>query len=314
MKPETIWVLVKSSILIVAFGIFAYGAYIGISGMMNYFGLKTKLIKEEMLILSKNMASQKVEFDTEKLENRIELLNKTITNLVESRNQDIVSFGKIVSRLESSIIEGKSELKVDEENQERTYDETLVYTNDSEGNKFPIAHVLYNPFLKGDEKWTSRPYPIKFTTQLTLGESDDRKDLYVHLFMENDDIKEYRGKKFPLTINEVEWIERPPKDKEFMFNPRVSLGASIGTKMYPNLGLSFYSYGRTIRDMDWAFLRLGAGANTDSIFFQLSPAEYNIGNHVPVVENLFFGPFVGYGLSSEDESKTIYGGSFDIPF
>jgi len=318
MKQETvwiIWIMVKIWILVMAISIFTFGSYTAISKVLEYFDLKNNLIKEEMKLLSKNMASIKTEYDAKKLKDRIDLLDDAIIELAKSRDQDIKAFGQIISQLESTIKSMNSDKYIDNEDPNKTFDQTLVYIKDSNNNDFPIAHVLYNPFLDTEDKWTTRTYPIKFTSQIALGESKDRKDAYVQLWMENDDIEEYKGKKFPVNIKDVEWIESPPKDKRFMFNPRLSLGASIGTDIYPNLGVSLFSFGRTNRDIDWSFLRIGLGGNDNSLFTQLSPLEYNIGCHIPLVENLFCGPIIGYEMNlNEKTTELLYGVSLDIPF
>ncbi len=301
-----IWLYCKSISLICIVLIIAGFAYVSAKEIINHFNIRNELVKEEMVRLSENIVSQKVQDSAALLNDRISQLDGSIIELTKQRNQQITAVGEVVARLESEIRDAKSNLYKNDEDPEKTFDQTVVYTKDAKGEDFPLAHVLYNPFLEGDDKWTTRSYPLTFKTKLIIAESGDRKDVIAETTMRNDTIKKYRGIDKPLKIQSVEWVER---SKRWMFNLRFALNVNITDDLYPGLGLTWFSYGKTKRDMDWKFINMGIGYN-DTFHLYLAPAEYNIGNHIPIVENMFVGPFIGL----DDNSKVEYGGIFSIPF
>jgi hypothetical protein len=63
----------------------------------------------------------------------------------------------------------------------------------------------------------------------------------------------------------------------------------------PNAQLFLFSKGMTKPDPDWIFVGLGAGydfINKDAVF-TISPLSYNIGHHIPMINNVFIGPTFG---------------------
>jgi hypothetical protein len=306
VKSDMVWSLSKAACLIAIVIIVGGFAYVSAKEIMNHFSIKNDLLKEEMVRLSENIVSQKVQDSAALLNDRITKLDSSILELVEQRGQQITAVGEVIARLESEIRDVKSNLYVDKEDPEKTMDDTVVYTKDAEGEDFPLAQVFYNPFLEGEDKWTTRSYPIQFKTKLIIAESGDRKDVIAETTMKNDTIEAYRGLDKPLSIESVEWVER---SKRWMFNPRLSLGMNVSDEPYPSLGLTWFSYGRTKRDMDWKFLNMGFGYN-DNFHLFLAPVEYNLGNHIPIIENLFIGPYIGVN----EESDLEYGGLLSLPF
>ena len=305
-NSEIIWTISKVACLVACVIIFAAAAYASCKALLEHFNLRNELIKEEMVRVSENIVSQRVQDSAAMLNNRIAKLDEAIIELVKSRDQQITAVGEVVARLEGKIQEVKSKLYEDREDPEKTFDQTVVYTKDAKGEDFPVAHVMYNPFYEGDEKWTTRAYPLTFKTQLIMAESGDVKDVIAKTTMRNDTIASYRGIDKPLRIDSIEWVER---SKKWMYNPRLSLGVNIGNSAYPSLGLSWFSYGKTKRDMDWKFLNVGVGYN-DDFHVYLAPVEYNLGVPTPVIENLFIGPYVGI----DEESDFEFGGIMSLPF
>lgn len=62
-----------------------------------------------------------------------------------------------------------------------------------------------------------------------------------------------------------------------------------------NVGLSVFSFGR-YRDLDWRFLRLGVGIDKNGLELSLSPVQYNFAQPLPIINNLWLVPQVGYNL------------------
>src|SRR5574343_341319 len=85
----------------------------------------------------------------------------------------------------------------------------------------------------------------------------------------------------------------------FWFNPKLDL--FVGYLYAPGahswqagLGLSFSGYGATPDDLTWRFFRLGTGVTSNDVFIDLSPAQYNLGQNIPLISNFWLTPSVGY--------------------
>jgi hypothetical protein len=129
-------------------------------------------------------------------------------------------------------------------------------------------------------------------------------------------MKETKGNLYPIKLTEVKWAKNKISHKSFSFlNPRLGLSGVFTNDFFaPTLDLSIASYGRTNVDMDWRFLTFGAGiSNTDEedddFVFSFSPAQWNFGKAVPLINNAFIGPSIGWA-----GGNTSFGVSFSIPF
>jgi len=305
MKFET-----AKNVFLVAIAIAVLGAaYVGAQEIMNHFALKNKLIQEQMVVLKESVVSNRIQIDTAALEKKISDLDRSITALVKERDQQITDIGKTVVSMKKSVdlVNRKSE-HVYKGKFEQYYKEIMA--KDAEGNEYPIAWVMFYPNNPEDKKWKSGTFASEIHQQIVLAENDERGDVYVEAWKK---VKKrgYKEREFPLKIESAEWVKREKTDKEWFFNPRLSLGAAFSSEMFPQLGVSFWSYGRTKTDMDWRILDVGIGVDSDNTYFTFSPAQYNIGHWLPLIDNTFIGPFIG--VSSDSDESTLFGISLDIP-
>ena len=308
MKFETIKTIVIIVIALVILG----AAYVGAKEIINHFTLKSKLIEAQMVRLSKSVISQQVQVNTKLLEDRIDGLDTVIKQTVKERDQQITDMGKSVAKIKSRV-----ELEKRESDKTYTgkreimhYEFKKIYAEDTEGKKYPVAWVMFFPNQVPGKKWKTGTYSIEIHERITLAENDKRVDSIVEVWLENNKNSKTKGIKYPINLESVDWVRREKKDRKWMWNPRLSLGMSIGEDAYPNLGLSMFSYGRTKRDMDWRFFDIGIGGNSDDWFVQFTPVEYNIGNFIPLVENIFAGPYVNIN----EDVEYGFGGQLAVPF
>lgn len=187
-----------------------------------------------------------------------------------------------------------------------TYFFKKVYTKDAKGNPFPVAWVMFYPFRDEKEQWKSGTYPIDFELNIVETQSKDgTENRYAEMFMSNDQMKETRGQLFPVKVKDIKWEKAPLREKSWSFNMRISAYANTmvneaGDGIFaPGLGVSFFSYGRTDRDIDWKFLGIGAVYDGKDPYLFVEPFSWNVGNVLPVVENLFIGPIGGMNTSGE---------------
>lgn len=310
MIGERIWLSVKIISICIVIGLTVYVGGPLVAKVMSLLEKKEELYNEQMIRIADNMVSQRIEFSNKLLEAKIENLNDKIISMAEKRDQEIIAVGEIVASLRQDMKEQRGFYYKDKEDSSKDYQETVIKKTLEDGSELPVAWAMYSPNIEGEEKWTTGSYPIKIHTKVAIGENEDRSDAYVESYMTSDVFNADKGKKFPITVDSVEWVQAPPKEKRWMFNPRVSLGFGVTNGIMASLETSFFSYGRTKGDMDWRFLSLGIGASSDHEYLYFAPVEYNVGKALPIIENLFISPFIGV----DDDNSTIWGAQIQIPF
>jgi hypothetical protein len=130
---------------------------------------------------------------------------------------------------------------------------------------------------------------------------------YLSLWELND-----KGEKVgKLELEKFEVVVQKPQFKSlYWWNPKLDIGLFLGGRVKDKLslfsgasvGLSFSGYGLTKNDLSWKFLHLGADFSSDTIGLSFSPALYNIAENLPLVSNLFLGPY--FSLTT-DGTKSI---------
>ena len=106
--------------------------------------------------------------------------------------------------------------------------------------------------------------------------------------------------------------DAPILSKHFRFDPHLDLGITVGLRLKspaasnlypsPNLGFSFFSYGKSKRENSWRFVRIGVGGlPSQGATITLSPVMFNVGAHMKssILANTYVHPFVGINLPSK---------------
>lgn len=192
------------------------------------------------------------------------------------------------------------------------YEFKKVYAKDTDGKQFPVAWVMYHPNQSEDKRWKTGTYPLEYHTKVIETENKDGSfNRYAEMHLENNQMEETKGIQYPVKLKNIEWAKVEEKECSWMLNPRLSMGGVVTTEsIYPGLGLSFFSYGKTTRDMDWKFLSVGIGGNADTLFCFFEPVAWNFGNVIPLIENAFAGPIVDVNIGG----GIGYGMGLSIPF
>lgn len=110
----------------------------------------------------------------------------------------------------------------------------------------------------------------------------------------------------PITSSQIKQIY--PSAKFSWFNPRLHLGFDAGLTVNnlpiqaaagPNLNVQVMSYGRYKTQPDLSILQLGAAYDIPSkkVDFMLRPFAYNVGQHLPLMNNLYLGPALHVGTN-----------------
>lgn len=189
-----------------------------------------------------------------------------------------------------------------------TNKQSIKLTERVVGEEIPFGEV-------GFSAWKENPWAIDVKDRIygvdtvTAVDYNGRKIPYNTMFVE------VNGQRYNLKIAEAEYKEIYKKPK-FHFYPRLFAGVDAGAyftqvsgAVAPNLQIALFNYGATKPNPDWTFLGIGLGYEiVDKNFsFVLSPVSYNVGQHLPFVDNIHVRPTVIFTPTGEFSIMTGLG-------
>lgn len=178
----------------------------------------------------------------------------------------------------------------------------LGLTEPFPGLEVPIGDVTFEAWK--EKPWSINILPRAYHVSTVLGQDEDgRHYVYNQMQIETD------GKRHKIPIQQAEFQEVYP-ESEFHFNPKIHLGVDVGAvvtdphaEVVPNVQVALFSYGRTKTNAhtEWSILGVGAGYGTQTQSFNVvvTPFNYNLGQHIPLIESLHLGPTVSVDTNGE---------------
>lgn len=239
--------------------------------------------------------------------------NSAALKAVEALGDKVSGIGQITGVSPQNVekkVEGEHIIDADGSRDLHTF---LVHSGleTKDGGKMPIATVYYSPEIEDSEdRVVTDAHKIEFKTNVIESISKDGNPTRtVEAWAENNWSLESKGKKYPVDLYIDSWvIKKPPKS--FMWNPNLALSVFASMdEFFPAFSVSLWSYGHTKKDTDWLFASMFIGASDDDVMVGFVPASYNIGNELPLVSNMFVGPFIGSNFK-----EVIFGVGLTIPF
>jgi hypothetical protein len=278
---------------------------------------RERAIKEPKIIYLENNAVKMQlvasKAKVKELKKILESKDSTILKAVKDGRERIDEIARIKGQLKSTrkLQQGSSHVYL----KGRKFDHHFIkiYNTAADGTEFPIAWAMFHPNQDDPSKlWKVGTFNMEFYVDIIETENRDGTfNRYVELSLENNKNSKTKGLVFPVEITDIRWAKNPIKDKRFSWNPRLSIcGVITNESVYPGLGLSLFSYGKTTGDMDFKFLSVGLGGTKTDVYGFLEPFSWNFGKALPLMENAFVGPVV----SINTESKIGYGLNLSIPF
>lgn len=156
--------------------------------------------------------------------------------------------------------------------------------------------------------WKEKPWdidirPREYHIATVLGQDENGRH-YIH----NKFQIEVDGERHDIPIEQAEFVEKLP-EAEFRFDTHLNLGVFVGgrvstsgdassAEVAPTLGVSFFSYGETKVIPTWKFLEVGVnyGSQAGTLGVHVNPVDYNIGEALPLIDNLYLGPTIGLDI------------------
>ncbi len=175
--------------------------------------------------------------------------------------------------------------------------QTLALNEDFGSIKVPIGSVGFSAWQK--EPWNIDIKAREYKLATVVGTDENQRTYFYNKFT-----VKVEGKEHIIPIATADTKQVYPEAKFSWFNPRLYLGidgsvglAPVKGEFTPNVGVQFMSYGRYKTQPDFSVLQVGAGYGTMSARPQLvvTPVSYNVGKHLPLMNNTYLGPSISVG-------------------
>lgn len=177
--------------------------------------------------------------------------------------------------------------------------QTLAVNEDFGTIKVPFGTV-------GFSAWQEKPWDInikarEYKVASVVGTDEDQRMYFYNKFTMSVDNKDYE-----IPIKAATTKQEYPEAKFSWFNPRLYLSANgvvgfnpVQGDFIPGLNVQVMSYGKYKKQPDLSILQLGVGYGVVSQRPQVlvMPISYNVGQHLPLMNNAYVGPSLSVGTN-----------------
>jgi len=254
---------------------------------------ETKIVGKEELenfLKGTELSVNKIKKDLQKMEADLSAVGKTVAS-IEGKIESDQSSDNSVSHTPP---DQPSECK---------FCDIYEYTTQLQKKDIKIGEMPYGTITFDASKakpWSLKYDDIDIIVNTALGLTKEKRRIFYHaIYLKNKSRPELKDKQYTLKLTSSEFVESIPfPTKWHWWAPsidisidnmltsenmgRYDLGASIG--------FTFLALGGTPEYSNWRFARLGLGFNTNGkIFGSFEPARYNLGDKLPLINDLWLG-------------------------
>lgn len=163
--------------------------------------------------------------------------------------------------------------------------------------KVPFGTIGFSAWQKAP--WSVDILPREYHVTNVVGTDENQRTYFYNKFSVKVD-----GKTYDVKISSAQTKQEYPEAKWSFMNPRLFAGIDGGfnisqnkAEFTPSASVSIISYGRFKAQPDFSVLQVGIGYGTVSRKPQLviTPFSYNIGKHIPLMNNTYIGPSLQAG-------------------
>lgn len=185
--------------------------------------------------------------------------------------------------------------------------------------RVPFGSVTFKAWK--NNPWDIEVYRRDYKISSVLSEDRDGRHYLHHKFTINSN-----GKDHTVEIKDAKYAETLPEARWEWWNPKIGMGLTAGVSLptsglsdkgvsgsvSPSLYFSPFSYGKTRPKPDWVFAQVGVGYESigKAAQFSLSPAMYNLGSVIDIINNSYVGPTI----SVDTKSNVTLGGTVAVTF
>lgn len=177
--------------------------------------------------------------------------------------------------------------------------QNLVLNEEFGQLKVPFGQVSFDASQQAP--WSLDVSQRQYNMDTVIGADENRKTYVYNKFSIKTGDKNY-----DVPIANSTTKQEYPTAKFSFWNPRLFIGVDGGIdvtkikgEISPTLSVGFMSYGQYKKLPDFSVLEVGIGYGTVSQTGQviITPATYNIGKHIPLMDNTYIGPSLGIGFT-----------------
>lgn len=162
--------------------------------------------------------------------------------------------------------------------------------------KIPFGQVTFD--ASKQNPWSYNTAQREYIVTNVIGTDENQKPIVENKFTIKVNGQTYSA---PITTAQTETIQ---PTASWSFNPRLTLAMDSGVDVThlqgaftPNARVQLFSYGTDKKQPDLSILQVGGGYNIINKVPEVvvTPVSYNIGKHLPLMDNLYVGPSIQYG-------------------
>jgi hypothetical protein len=167
--------------------------------------------------------------------------------------------------------------------------------------KLPIGSVGFSAWQK--DPWNYDVKGREYHLNTIVGTDDKQRQYYYNKFIVKID-----GKDYIVPIQSAVTQQVYPEAKWSWWNPRLFIGVDGGVninqfkgELTPNIDVALMSYGKYTSQPDFFILQFGVGygINSEKPQFIFTPVTYNVGQHIPLMNNAYVGPSIHVGSGGD---------------
>jgi hypothetical protein len=236
-----------------------------------------------------------IQKDLDKLKAEVISINVTTTNSKSQKDINLPSTGTGEKNPDSNPT-CKDGSCVDQFGYMKT-EQKLTLNEDFGTIKVPIGEVGFKAW--NQQPWNTNILGREYHITTVVGVDENQRTYYYNKVGVKVGDNDYT-----LPITRAETKQELPEAKFSWWNPRLFAGMDGGVNLTktkgeftPSLNLGIMSYGRYKSQPDWSILSVGAGYSlvSQSAQIVITPVTYNIGKHIPLVDNTYLGPSLHVG-------------------
>lgn len=179
--------------------------------------------------------------------------------------------------------------------------QNLDLNEDFNGTKVPIGNVGFSAWQQAP--WNLTIFPREYHVTNIVG-VDENQRTYVY----NKFSVKIANKSYDVKIAQSQTEQVYPEAKWYLWNPRLFMGVDGGVNLNqvkgeftPSINVGSISYGKYKIQPDFSVLELGVGYGSVSMTPQVivTPFTYNIGKHIPLMNNTYIESSLHANVSGE---------------
>lgn len=158
----------------------------------------------------------------------------------------------------------------------------------------PFGQVGFSAWQ--DKPWDIKIAPRQYSITSVLGQDESGRHYSYSKFAIQSE-----GKTYDVKIDDNKFLEEYPEAKFHWFNPKLHMFANGGVgitkapiqgEFTPGVSLGIMSYGKTRSNPALSILQVGVGYGVinKTPELSISPIQYNLGQHLPLISNTYVGP------------------------